>query len=241
MASRDVTRYLQEVHRHFTNQSQGAPDSALQMIKNLKSTIEGQLSELTKMERDLISTMLFQVSESGTDLMTQFIDSLIDKRFAACRAYIVKLVLDYIDHIDHNIDVHASRIQFTMRQCVNNDQSDKTKCIALECLHKLYCMPLSLHPDTDADDSNDVNMNRNTTALDIDDVISTLYNNLNLGISKLRATVRGGILHLLGILSNKYPSKFSHNQLTKLSKEVMKPIQVDFKNNAAVTGRNALI
>eukprot|EP01083_Nonionella_stella_P000179 531_1 len=128
-----------------------------------------------------------------------------------------------------------------MMQCVNNDQSDKTKCIALECLHKLYCMPLSLHPDTDADDSNDVNMNRNTTALDIDDVISTLYNNFNLGISKLRATVCGGILHLLGILSNKYPSKFSHNQLTKLSKELMKPIQVDFKNNAAVTGRNALI
>eukprot|EP01083_Nonionella_stella_P007613 21942_1 len=239
MASRDVARYLQEVHRHFTNRSQDAPERALQMIRNLKSILEGQF---TTMERNLITTMLFEVSESGTDLMTEFIDSLIEKRFATCRADIVKLVLDYIDHIDHNIEAHAPRIQFTMMQCVNNDQSDKTKCYALDCLHKLYGMQLSLHPMPGTDDEDDVDMNaRTTSALDIDNVISTLYNNLNLGPSKLRATVRGGILHLLGILRNQYPSKFSPNQLTKLSKELMKPIKVDLSNNAAVTGRNALI
>ena len=49
------------------------------------------------------------------------------KRFAGTSYRIIKLVMGK----------YAPRIQATMIKCVNTDQSDKTKALALQCLDKL--------------------------------------------------------------------------------------------------------
>ena len=59
-----------------------------------------------------------------------------------------------------------------------------------------------------------------TTAIPLSQVISQFYNSLSLGTSIVKANVRGGIMRLLGILSNRYSNGkyFSDKRLTLLSK-----------------------
>ena len=104
-----------------------------------------------------------------------------------------------------------------MIKCVNTDQLDKPRGTVLQCLDKLYLLnAFDMHSkpknnaidiggkseaddDDEEDEDNDIKMNGNDDeyVMNIDNVINTFYSNLNLGPSKLRGTVRGGILRLL--------------------------------------------
>ena len=159
--------------------------------------------------------------------MTEFVDSLIDKRFTGTRYHMIKLVMGYLEHIGDEMGKYAPRIQATMLKCVNTDQSDKTKALALQCLDRLY---LSTRIKLHANASRGVD----SAALPIEQVISTLYSNLNLGVSKLRPSVRGGILRLLGILSNRFASKFERSALQKLAKLYTKHINEALQRPDAV-------
>ena len=140
-----------------------------------------------------------------------------------------------------------------MIKCVNTDQSDKSRGAALKCLDKLYLLnSFDMHSkpkssnddiggkseaDDDEDEDNDIKMNgddSNDHLINIENVINTMYGLINLTVSKLRGTVRGGILRLLGILSNRYPMKFTRIHLDKLAKAYTKYIGDSLKNPSSI-------
>ena len=70
--------------------------------------------------------------------------------------------------------------------------------------------------------NNGQNINNNCEKLE--NIISNLFVKLRSGVSKIKGSVRGGILKLIGILSNRYPSYFNNNNIKSLSKYYIKYI-----------------
>ena len=214
MAARRVARYLEDLHSQYISDSLDAPKSAEQIIRNLKDVV--LTHNLSHIDTDLCTEQLFVANDSTPDLLTEFVDSLIDKRFTRVRYHTIKLVMEYMDHIQEEIistTAYPARIHWAMMECVSKDKSDSTRSLALQCLDSLYLMDaIDLHSDSTS----------HSTVMSLERVIQSLNHMLSLGVSKVGPSVRGGVLRSLGILSNRYPHRFDRNFLTRLSKRYTK-------------------
>ncbi|ETO32809.1 hypothetical protein RFI_04305 [Reticulomyxa filosa] len=149
----------------------------------------------------------------------------------------------YIEHIDRMIDQFAGHIQSVLFKCVNVDESDRCRQSALQCLDSIYVvndielhshdMSLSNEPKQEAKEDVAMAEASQKSAFQpeaLDTIISKLFSMLTLGVSKLSHGVRGSIVRLLGILSDRYPSKFSEMHLKKLAALYTKNIDDAVKN-----------
>lgn len=91
MASRRVARLLRDLNDHCGNNALDSATSAQVTVLTIRDVV---LQDLTEEEQDLCSQVLFEPTKtSSTDILTEFMDCIVDKRFSKLRCEIIKLVM----------------------------------------------------------------------------------------------------------------------------------------------------